>query len=172
MSDQQNTSPKRAFGFVALFVAVLIGLVGGGLATAAYGHAHGGFGPRFGHWGGHHRWEDGNSPEHAKRHAERMVGHLAWAVDATPEQKQKLTAIAEALATDMQQMHTKMRDSHKRAIEIMRAPQVDRAALEAFRVEHLALADEASKRFAQALGDAADVLTPEQRAKLAQRWDF
>ena len=30
----------------------------------------------------------------------------------------------------------------------------------------MALADAASKRFAQALGDAAEVLTPEQRRKI------
>ncbi len=42
---------------------------------------------------------------------------------------------------------------------------IDRAAIEAFRAEQLALADAASKRFAQAVGDAAEVLTPDQRQK-------
>ena len=39
-------------------------------------------------------------------------------------------------------------------------------AIESFRAEQLALADAASKRIAQALGDAAEVLTPEQRRKI------
>ena len=43
--------------------------------------------------------------------------------------------------------------------------------LEALRVEHLALADEVSKKITAGLADAADVLTPEQRAKLARHWD-
>ena len=46
---------------------------------------------------------------------------------------------------------------------------VDRAAIEALRAEQLALADAASKRFAQALGDTAEVLTPEQRRKIDDR---
>jgi Spy/CpxP family protein refolding chaperone len=48
-------------------------------------------------------------------------------------------------------------------------PSIDRAALEALRAEQLALADAASKRFIQALGDAAEVLTPEQRRNLDER---
>jgi Spy/CpxP family protein refolding chaperone len=34
------------------------------------------------------------------------------------------------------------------------------------------LADEASRKLVQFVADAAEVLTPEQRTKLAQRWDF
>jgi Spy/CpxP family protein refolding chaperone len=101
-----------------------------------------------------------------------MVDRFAWHVDATAEQKQKLTVIAQALAADMQPLHQKMREAHKRGIDLLRQPTVDRAAVEAFRAEQIAAADTASKRLAQALADAADVLTPEQRAKLAQHWDF
>jgi Spy/CpxP family protein refolding chaperone len=54
----------------------------------------------------------------------------------------------------------------------LRQPKTDRAALEALRAEHLALADDVSKRLAAGLADAADVLTPEQRAKLAAHWTF
>lgn len=173
MNDETKPT-RRGFGYLALIGAAVIGLVGGGLATSAMGH--GGFGPR--HWGGgpggwgHHRMHGPMDPAKATEHATRMAEHLARAVDATPEQKQKLTAIASALATDMQPLHQKMQAAHKRAAEILRAPTVDRAAVEAFRAEQIATADEASKRVTQAIADAADVLTPEQRAKIAQRWDF
>jgi len=52
------------------------------------------------------------------------------------------------------------------------APTVDRAAIEKFRADKLALADQASRRIAQALGEAAEVLTPEQRAEIGERLKF
>ena len=52
---------------------------------------------------------------------------------------------------------------------LLTQPTVDRSAIEALRAEQLSLADAASKRFAQALGDAAEVLTPEQRRKIDDR---
>jgi Spy/CpxP family protein refolding chaperone len=70
-------------------------------------------------------------------------------------------------------MYTQTRaDAHKRAHELLLQPTMDRAALEALRAEQIASADEASKKLVQFLADAADVLTPEQRAKLAKDWDF
>jgi Spy/CpxP family protein refolding chaperone len=101
-----------------------------------------------------------------------MAGHLAWAVDATAEQKKQLTAIATQIATDLIPAHEKMRAARGRIVALLRAPKTDRAALEALRAEHLALADDVSKRIAQGLADAADVLTPQQREKLAGHWSF
>jgi hypothetical protein len=34
------------------------------------------------------------------------------------------------------------------------------------------MADDVSKRITQGLADAADVLTPQQRTKLAEHWTF
>ena len=59
--------------------------------------------------------------------------------------------------------------ARKRAVELLAEPTVDRAAIEALRAEQVARADAASKRLARALGDAAEVLTPEQRKQLAER---
>ena len=69
-------------------------------------------------------------------------------------------------------VHEKMRAARTRAIQLLQQPQTDRAALEALRAEQIATADEASKRLTQGLADAADVLTPAQRTKLAQHWRF
>jgi Spy/CpxP family protein refolding chaperone len=52
---------------------------------------------------------------------------------------------------------------------LMGGQNVDRAGMEKLRAEQIALADTASKRVTQALGDAAEVLTPAQRQKLAER---
>jgi Spy/CpxP family protein refolding chaperone len=175
MSDETKPA-RRGFGYIALIGAAVLGIVGGGLATSAFGH--GGFGPGGPrHWGGgggwgHHRMHGEVTPERAKEHAAHMVDRFARRIDATAEQKQKLTTIATALAADMQPMHQRMHEARKRAIELLRQPAVDRAAVEAFRAEQIAAADAASKRLTQALTDAADVLTPEQRTKIAERWDF
>src|SRR6266478_5825887 len=50
--------------------------------------------------------------------------------------------------------------------ELLSHDPVDRAALEALRADQLKLAEQASRRFTQALADVADVLTPEQRKAL------
>ncbi len=114
----------------------------------------------------------GMSGDSAKRDAqvERMVKRFASRVDATPEQQAKLTDIARGAARDIAPVRDKLRDARRQALEIARAPAVDRAALEKFRAEQLQLADSVSKRMTQALADAAEVLTPEQRQKVTGRW--
>ena len=170
MTEQTNPPPRRRFGFVALVVAVLIGAGAGGAASTAMGH--GGFGHHFGHFGGPHGDGGPMDPAEAQEHAERMVGHLAWAVDATAEQKQKLMAIAKAMTNDLMPLHEKIHAAHERVVALLRQPKTDRAALEALRAEQIALIDDVSKHLSQGLADAADVLTPEQRTKLAQEWSF
>ncbi len=166
---EQTTSTRRRFGFAALFAAALVGLVGGGLATTAVGQnvVAGGFR----HFGGGH----GGGPidaAHAKEHAERMAGHLSWAIDATPEQRAQLTRIATGMVNDLLPVHQKMHAAKARIVALLRQPKTDRAALEALRAEHVAMADDVSKRIAAGLADAADVLTPQQRTKLAEHWAF
>jgi Spy/CpxP family protein refolding chaperone len=167
--SEQTTTKRRGFGYAALIAAGLLGLVGGGLVSNAVGHGMGG--PGFRHFGGHHD-RGPIDPAQAKEHAARMVGHLAWAVDATDAQKQQLTQIAQAMVNDLLPAHEKMRSARGKIANLLRAPKTDRAALEAMRAEHLALADDVSKRIAQGMADAADVLTPQQRGKLAAHWSF
>lgn len=108
-------------------------------------------------------------PAQMDEHVERMVKHLAVEVDATPEQREKLTAIAQSAARDLAPLRGNMKRVHQRAIDLMSAEKVDRAAIENLRAEQIALADGTTKRLTQALADAADVLTVEQRKKLAER---
>ena len=99
---------------------------------------------------------------------EKMVKHLAIEVDATPEQQQKLTAIAKSAAKDLEPLRGQAMETRKQAIELLSAPSIDRAAIEKLRLSKLQHADTASKRITQAFADAAEVLTPEQRKKLAE----
>jgi Spy/CpxP family protein refolding chaperone len=54
-------------------------------------------------------------------------------------------------------------------MELLAKPNVDRAAIEAIRAQEMQSADAMSKRLVQSLADVADVLTPEQRAQLAEK---
>jgi Spy/CpxP family protein refolding chaperone len=96
-----------------------------------------------------------------------MVRRLAGHLNATPEQKTKMTAVAKAAVKDLFPLREKMLASRRQAIELLRQPSIDRGAIEKLRVEKVALIDTISKRIAQAFGDMADVLTPEQRKNLA-----
>ncbi len=108
-------------------------------------------------------------PAQMDEHVERMVKHLAVEVDATPEQKDKLTAIAKSAARDLAPLRGNMKRARQQALDLLSAEKVDHAAIENLRAEQLALMDSTTKRLTQALADAADVLTVEQRKKLAAR---
>jgi periplasmic protein CpxP/Spy len=137
----------------------------GAVATGAVGQ----YGPPWGHWHGPGFMRGPLSPAQIEDRLDRGIRHAAIELDATAEQQEKLRAIAKAAVRDLVPMRDKARAARERAAELLTQPKVDRAAIEAFRAEHLALADAASKRFAQAVGDVAEVLTPEQRQK-AHEW--
>jgi Spy/CpxP family protein refolding chaperone len=124
--------------------------------------------------GGHRGWHDGPmsgqmDPERAARFAERMADRVVSAVDGTPEQKQRIQGIAQAAITDLAPLREQAGAARRDAIALLAAPAIDRGAIEALRARQMGLADGASKRIAQAMADTAEVLTPEQRTKLAER---
>jgi periplasmic protein CpxP/Spy len=108
-------------------------------------------------------------PARVEDGADRAVRHLAIEIDATADQQEKLRAIVKSAVKDLLPMREKALAVRQRARVILTQPTIDRGAIEALRTEQLALADGASKRFAQALGDASEVLTPEQRRKIDDR---
>lgn len=169
----EDTAPRgKRFGYVALVVALVLGIVGGGIAAAGIARHHmGKFGMGHG-WGGHHRMHGDFDIQRAERHIQRVVGFAARRLDATEDQQKRLTAIAQAATKELLPMRARFMEGRKRAHELLKQPVIDRTALEALRTEQLALADEASRKMVQFIADAAEVLTPEQRTKLANRWDF
>lgn len=102
---------------------------------------------------------------------ERMLKHLYVEINATPEQQQKLAPIVKQALKDLQPLRGQMQDARKQAIGLMSAEHIDRAAMERLRADQLQTADTMSKRLSQALADAAEVLTPAQRAELAKRME-
>jgi Spy/CpxP family protein refolding chaperone len=100
---------------------------------------------------------------------ERMVNRLGWAVDASSEQKQKLRDVVQRAAADLRPLRETHLDGRRQMREILSAPTIDRGKLEALRTDQMKLAEQASQRVTVALAEAAEVLTPEQRADLARR---
>jgi Spy/CpxP family protein refolding chaperone len=159
--------PRRSGRLViALIVVLTVGLAGVFVTQAV--SQEGGFGPW--HDGWHHGGFMGGPGGDAsiEEHADRMVQHLAIEIDATAEQQEKLRAIVTAAVKDLQPVHELAQAAHQQVHDLLTQPTIDRAALEKIRSEQITLWDAASKRITQAIGDAAEVLTPEQRQKLGK----
>ena len=158
MEDNSKRRFLRRAGF-----ATLIGGLAAGMGAKAWAQG----GPGYGHPG---RGFMGGAfdPAQMERRIERRVKHFAVEIDATAEQTGKLVAIAKSAAKELQPARQKVQEARKRGMELLSAPSVDRAAIERLRSEQIQAVDAASKRLSQALADAAEVLTPEQRKKFAE----
>jgi periplasmic protein CpxP/Spy len=146
---------RRWLAGAALGAAFLAGgLLGPAVISAAEeASAQMGHGPM-----GHH----GDMHAMAMAHVNRMLDQ----VGASADQKTRINAILKAGFEPMGAMHADMRQTHERLHAILSAPTIDRAALEQLRAAQIAKIDQVSRGMVKAMADAAEVLTPEQRAKL------
>lgn len=96
-------------------------------------------------------------------------GHALDTVDATAEQETRIWAIIDGARAEMRPVMREFRDTRTAVMDLMAAPTIDRAAAEKLRAERIAAIDAASKKVVAAALDAAEVLTPEQRAKLVEQ---
>jgi Spy/CpxP family protein refolding chaperone len=141
-------------GWIVAGIATGVLLLGGAFAYARVGGwSHHGHGPM--------------SAEFVADHVELGVKYALSEVDATAEQKAKVTSILQSAATDVHALMGQHVSARKQLQEILSAATIDRARLESVRMEELRFADEASKRILQGVADAAEILTPEQRVALA-----
>jgi periplasmic protein CpxP/Spy len=101
-------------------------------------------------------------------HVDHMLKHFYVEVDATEAQKAKIGPLVKQAVSDLWPLHEQGHAAHVQALEGLTQPTIDRAALEAARATHLQLADQASRRLVQLIGDVGDVLTPAQRSALAE----
>lgn len=148
-----QSSRRRFFKLAGLTTAAA------GLGTLAFGAlAHGRRGAR-----------GPIDPAKMEQHLERMLQHLYVEIDATDAQKHKLDPIVKQAAKDLAPLRDKVREARREGVKLLSADTIDRGAIERFRVQQIGATDTASRRFTQALGDVAEVLTPEQRRKLAAR---
>jgi periplasmic protein CpxP/Spy len=164
MSEQQSShivikpNTKRRWAIAGIGAALTAGL----LTLSACGHA--------GHWRHGHGMMGEMSPEQAGKRIDKMVNWVLDDVGATAEQQQRVAQIAKEAAQELMPMRAQHKAARGRAVDLFAQPTIDRAAIEQLRVEELQLGEAASKRIAKAIADAAEVLTPEQRMKLAAKW--
>lgn len=102
---------------------------------------------------------------------ERRLNRVLDSVKASEDQKAKVSAILKQASSEVRPLQAKRREARPGSIALLARPSIDRNAIEAQRAEQVQLADAISKRMTQACADAAEVLTPEQRSALAQRFE-
>ncbi len=149
---------RRWIGFSLAGLAGLGALGAGLFSSPAFGGGrHGFFGHGFGRHG-HGHWDE-----------EHIRGHVEWwlrGVDASDQQVDEITKIATATAQDLKGLREEHRAAREKVVAALSGENVDRAALETLRAEHVAAADGASKKITEALAQIAEVLTPAQRTEL------
>lgn len=121
------------------------------VGLSAWAHGRGGMGGQGIFMGGHG--------------IERMLD----GVNATEEQRTQIKQITQRAAADMQAQHDSRRALRDRAMQVFTAANIDAAAAESVRQEMVSQHDASSRRMLQAMLDVSRVLTPEQRAQLAER---
>ena len=175
------TPAKASWGRRIVIGGLAAAAVAGiGLVAATGGEFGRGMGGEFGRgMGGQgwamdgHGWGKGGPGMHAsmgRGFGERGLERMLDGIDATPEQAEKIRAIVDAARDDLEPAIDGMRDTREKVAEMLGAPTIDRAAAEALRAERIAAVDQASRRLTTAILDAAEVLTPEQRAELADHF--
>ena len=150
------TRPRR-WGMASLIVIIGAITMATGAATLA-GAAQS--------MAGHHMAGHAMDPAEMDRHINALVDNVL--AEGTPEQKARLAAIIRSAHADIAPFHAQLRQAHQRAHSLLMQPRVDRVALESLRAEEIRQLDATSRRLVQAIGDAADLLTPEQRGRLFQ----
>jgi len=155
---------QRAAGRWAMVALVAMSATAFGAAAWAEG-AHG---CRWGHASGAGPFGPGlfgGPPERIERGVDRMLDR----VQATDAQRAQVKQIALAAAQDLKAQRSAGRGLFERNMLLFAAPVVDANAAEQVRQQMLSQHDQSSRRMLQAMLEISRVLSPEQRATLAQR---
>ena len=104
----------------------------------------------------------------SEKRIERGIRHLAIEIDATSEQEAELIGLAKGAVKDLHAFRTMMRGDVKDLADLLTAPTVDRAAIESFRAERIEKLDQLSERLVDVVAQAGEILTEEQRVKVAE----
>jgi len=144
------SNPKhRRIALIAIAASLV---VAGG--TIAYAHS-----------GGDHGHMMSRGSEDHLEHMQEMLSRIG----ASDAQKAQIKGILEPAFQEMKNAHEAHSAAFRQFHEEITAPSIDRARLEALRAGQIKSLDEASKRLVTAISDAAEVLSPEQRAAFAKQ---
>jgi Spy/CpxP family protein refolding chaperone len=153
MNTPHNTDTRRGRRWT---IAVALAVTAAAAAYASAGPAlHG------------HRGHTAMSLDALTAHIQKTIEECAG--DASADRKARIASIASAAVDELRPAHDQFRKDHARVHALMMAPVLDRAALEQWRTAQIQDIDAMSRRVLAAAEDAADLLTPEQRASCAGR---
>lgn len=137
---------------IGIALAAVIG-IGAVVAQGAGGPGgNSGWGP--GGWGG--------------RFAEHRLYAVLDDIGASDTQQDQIWAVIDRTHSELRPVGREFRDTRQQLAALLAAPTIDTAAVEKLRAERIATMEEVSKKAVAAMVEAAQVLTPEQRAKLAE----
>ncbi|MFZ2651363.1 MAG: periplasmic heavy metal sensor [Burkholderiaceae bacterium] len=148
--------PPATNGLRGAMLALLLA-VGGALASWAWAQP-----------GGHHG--AGLMARASPERMGRMIDHMLDGVAASDAQRSQIKQIAQLAAADLKVQREASHALRAKAVQVFAAPNVDAAAAESLRQQMHAQLDQSSKRVLQAMLDISQVLSPEQRAKLGERF--
>jgi periplasmic protein CpxP/Spy len=172
---QQTAQPRSRRRFLTGVVTggFLGSLLVGGLNLYAHAQPGPGWWFRAGHGPGG-AWRQGAyDPDMVRARIEFATDWILSRIEASDEQRQQVKAIVQATVQDLAPMREQHHQNHQTMLQALTRPTIDRAALGDIRDAELQLAETASERLVAALADVAEVLTPEQRTRLAEfmsRW--
>ena len=158
--SQEGTGRSRKF-WVGLVLTVLVGsvLAGGAIvSTQAAGWPH----------AGRHRGHFGHDPELTRERAEFAASWVLSRIDASDEQQEQVKAILGRSVDELASLAEQHRQNREAWVAELAKPTIDRAALQQLRQNGIETVDAATVRLVEALADAAEVLTLEQRAQLIE----
>ena len=156
-SSRRRRHRRRRWLLFGLPIAAIAGL----FAARAFAH-----GFRQGCGG----YDEEMSEEELRDRREHMVDFAARYLDATPQQKTRLSALATELSPQFVALRKEGRALRDKAQQAVRAD--NRPQLEEVRKQGIALAERASQQWLAAYGKLADILTPEQREQLADHLQY
>lgn len=113
---------------------------------------------------------EGHRPPDPAARADRMVDRWLMGVDeVSADQRARLKALATETLREMRGTRQAGRELRQRQLALLAQPSLDSAAYERLTQERAAHHEQATRRIAQAQFQAAQVLTPAQRAQVAAR---
>lgn len=146
---------------IAVLTLVGVGVVLGAAATAQAA--------RMGGWQGMgHHWGHAKTEEQAR---ERALDRAAWVlgrIDASAEQQTRINEIIGSLVGELYPLRGEHKEYRRQLITELARPQIDAQALERIRADGVTMLDSASKTLVDAVVDASDVLTIDQREEIAR----
>jgi protein CpxP len=99
---------------------------------------------------------------------EYRVDKMLSKAGASDDQKTRFMSIVTTTFNQVRPERETRMAMRDEIIKLIEAPTIDRNAIEALRAKQMSQFEERSKAIAKAVADAAEILTPDQRRKLAE----